>query len=154
MKAGGLFTWRYTSKIEGPTKTPLPSKEARSSKMEWHSQLADEHLQFFDINLATCKSIFLQQVRRGLGLALHCGWAKLMLDRGGAKTEWLWQWPFTKPVRLSRRREEFLNWLRKSERRTGRLCENGGGVEKAQLAAITGPPAALTKAQGHRELSK
>jgi len=28
-----------------------------------------------------CKSIFLQQVRRGLELALHRGWAKLMLDR-------------------------------------------------------------------------
>ena len=29
----------------------------------------------------TCKSIFLQQARRGLGLALHCGWAEPMLDR-------------------------------------------------------------------------
>ena len=28
-----------------------------------------------------CKSVFLQQVRRGLGLALHRGWAKLMPDR-------------------------------------------------------------------------
>jgi hypothetical protein len=45
------------------------------------SQLADEHLQFFDIDHGMCKSIFLQQVRRSLGLALHRGWAKLMLDR-------------------------------------------------------------------------
>ena len=28
-----------------------------------------------------CKSVFLQQVRRSLGLALQRGWAKLMLDR-------------------------------------------------------------------------
>ena len=45
------------------------------------SQLADEHPQFFDIGHGTCKSIFLQQARRNLGLALHRGWAKLMPDR-------------------------------------------------------------------------
>ena len=45
------------------------------------SQLADEHLHFFDIGHGTCKSVFLQQVRRSLGLVLHRGWAKLMLDR-------------------------------------------------------------------------
>ena len=45
------------------------------------SQLADEHPQFFDIDHGTCKSIFLQQARRSLGLALHRGWAKLMLGR-------------------------------------------------------------------------
>ena len=44
------------------------------------SQLADGHLQFFDIDHGTCKFIFLQQVRRGLGLALHSGWAKPMPD--------------------------------------------------------------------------
>ena len=35
------------------------------------SQLANGHLQFFDIDHGTCKSIFLQQVRRGLELALN-----------------------------------------------------------------------------------
>ena len=45
------------------------------------SQLADERLQFFDTDHGPSKSIFLQQVRRGLGLALHRGWSKLMLDR-------------------------------------------------------------------------
>ena len=45
------------------------------------SQLADKHLQFFDIDHGIFKAIFLQQVRRSLGLALHRGWAKLMLDR-------------------------------------------------------------------------
>ena len=45
------------------------------------SQLAEEHLQYIDIGHGMCKSIFLQQVRRGLGLALHHGWAKIMLDR-------------------------------------------------------------------------
>ena len=47
------------------------------------SQLADEHLQFFDLDHGTCKSISLQQVRRSLGLALHRGWAKLKL--GGCR---------------------------------------------------------------------
>ena len=37
------------------------------------SQLAEGHLQFFDIDHWMCKSIFLQQVRRSLGLALHHG---------------------------------------------------------------------------------
>ena len=45
------------------------------------SQLADLHPLFFDIDHGTCKSIFLQQVRRCPGLALHRGWAKHMLDR-------------------------------------------------------------------------
>ena len=45
------------------------------------SQLAGGHPLFFDIDHGTCKSIFLQQIRRSLGLALHRGWAKLMLDR-------------------------------------------------------------------------
>ena len=45
------------------------------------SQLADELPQFVDLDHGTCKSISLQQVTRGLGLALHRGWAKLMLDR-------------------------------------------------------------------------
>ena len=40
------------------------------------SQLADEHLQFFDIDHGMCKSIFLQQVRRSLGLALHRRWVR------------------------------------------------------------------------------
>ena len=44
-------------------------------------QLADEHLQIFDIDHGTCKSIFLEQVRRCLGLALHRGWENLMFDR-------------------------------------------------------------------------
>ena len=35
------------------------------------SQLADGHLQFFNIAHGMCKSIFLQQVQRGVGLALH-----------------------------------------------------------------------------------
>ena len=35
---------------------------------------------FFDIDRGTCKSVFLQQVRRCLGLALHRGLAELMLD--------------------------------------------------------------------------
>ena len=38
------------------------------------SQLADEHPQFFDIDHGMCKSIFLQHVRRSLGLALHRRW--------------------------------------------------------------------------------
>ena len=45
------------------------------------SQFAGGHHQLFDIDHGTCKSIFVQEVRRGLGLALHRGWAKLMLDR-------------------------------------------------------------------------
>ena len=45
------------------------------------SHLADGHLQFVDIDFGTCKSIFLQQVRKSLGLVLQRGWAKLMLDR-------------------------------------------------------------------------
>ena len=44
-------------------------------------QLADGHFQFFDIDHGTCKYIFPQQVRRGLGLAMHRGWAQLMPDR-------------------------------------------------------------------------
>ena len=44
-------------------------------------QVANIHLQFFDINHGTCKRIFLRQVWRGLGIALHRGWAKLTLDR-------------------------------------------------------------------------
>ena len=35
--------------------------------------LAAEQFQFFDIDPKMCKSIFLQRVRRGLGLALHDG---------------------------------------------------------------------------------
>ena len=45
------------------------------------SELADGRLQFIDIDLGTCKTTLLQQARRRLGLALHRGWAKLMLDR-------------------------------------------------------------------------
>ena len=45
------------------------------------SHLADDQLQFFGIDHRTCKSIFLQQVRGSLGLALRRGWTKLMLDR-------------------------------------------------------------------------
>ena len=44
-------------------------------------KLADVHLQFFDTDHGTCKSILLQQARRSLGLALHRGWAKFMRDR-------------------------------------------------------------------------
>ena len=36
-------------------------------------QLADGHPKFLDIDHGTCKSIFLLQVRRSLGLALHRG---------------------------------------------------------------------------------
>ena len=45
------------------------------------SQLTDGHLNFFDIVHGTCKSAFLRHVRRGLGLALHRGWARLMFGR-------------------------------------------------------------------------
>ena len=45
------------------------------------SQLADKHLKFVDIDHGTYKSIYIKQVRRSLGLALHRGWAKLVLDR-------------------------------------------------------------------------
>ena len=45
------------------------------------SQLADKQSQFFGIDHGTCNSISLQQVRSSLGLALHRGWAELMLDR-------------------------------------------------------------------------
>ena len=41
----------------------------------------DGHLRFFDIDHGTCKSIYLHQVWRGLGLSLHRGWANLVLDR-------------------------------------------------------------------------
>ena len=44
-------------------------------------QLTDANPQLFDIDHGTCKSIFLQQARRGLGIALHRKWAKLVLDR-------------------------------------------------------------------------
>ena len=44
-------------------------------------QLAEEHLQFCDIDHGTYRSILLKQARRSLGLALHRGWAKLILDR-------------------------------------------------------------------------
>ena len=37
------------------------------------SQLADGHLQFFDIDHRMCKSISLRQVRRCLGLTVHHG---------------------------------------------------------------------------------
>ena len=45
------------------------------------SQLADEHLQFFDLDHRTWNSVFFQQARRSLGLALRRGWAKLLLGR-------------------------------------------------------------------------
>ena len=45
------------------------------------SQIADGHLQFFDIDHGMCKSIFLQRDRKRLGLALHRGWVKLVHDR-------------------------------------------------------------------------
>jgi hypothetical protein len=45
------------------------------------TELAADHLQFFDIDPKACKSMFLQQVRRSWGLAAHRGWAKLLLDR-------------------------------------------------------------------------
>ena len=45
------------------------------------SELADWHLKFFNTDHGTCKSIFLQHGRGGLGLALNRGWAKIMLDR-------------------------------------------------------------------------
>ena len=45
------------------------------------SELADENPYFFDIKRGTCKSIFLQKIRRGMGLALIRGWAKLMPGR-------------------------------------------------------------------------
>ena len=45
------------------------------------SELAAEQLQFFDIDLRMYKSIFLQQIQWGQGLAVHRGRAKAMLDR-------------------------------------------------------------------------
>ena len=45
------------------------------------SGLAAEQLQFFDIDPEIRKSIFLQQIRRCLGLAVHHERAKLKLDR-------------------------------------------------------------------------
>ena len=43
------------------------------------SQLVDEHLLLSDMGHGTCKSVFLQHSRRSPELALHRGWAKLML---------------------------------------------------------------------------
>ena len=43
------------------------------------SELASDHLQFFDSGMV--RSIFLRRVRRSLGLKAHRGWAKLHLDR-------------------------------------------------------------------------
>ena len=45
------------------------------------SQLADEQIQFFDIDHGTCKFVFFQQIRKNPGLVLHRGWTKLVLDR-------------------------------------------------------------------------
>ena len=45
------------------------------------SQLADRHLQFFDVGHWTCKSKSLQQAQRSLELALLRRWAKLMPGR-------------------------------------------------------------------------
>ena len=45
------------------------------------SQFTDWNLKLFDIYHGTCKSAFLQQAWRCLGLALHRGRAKLVLDR-------------------------------------------------------------------------
>ena len=45
------------------------------------SQLADEHLQFFDIDHRMCKCSFLQQVRMGPGTRTAPRVSKLLLDR-------------------------------------------------------------------------
>ena len=44
-------------------------------------ELSAEYLSFFDIAKKESKGIFTQRIRRSLGLAVHRGWAKLLLDR-------------------------------------------------------------------------
>ena len=44
-------------------------------------ELSAEYLAFFDIAKKESKGIFTQRIRRSLGLAVHRGWAKLLLDR-------------------------------------------------------------------------
>ena len=39
------------------------------------------HLVLFDDTPNESKQMFTQRIRRSIGLALHCGWAKLLLDR-------------------------------------------------------------------------
>ena len=40
-----------------------------------------EHLALFDGAMNESKQMFTQQIRRSVGLAVHRGWAKLLLDR-------------------------------------------------------------------------
>ena len=44
-------------------------------------ELSAKYLAFFDIAKKESKGIFTQRIRRSLGLAVHRGWAKLLLDR-------------------------------------------------------------------------
>jgi hypothetical protein len=44
-------------------------------------ELSAEYLAFFDIAKKESKGIFMQRIRRSLGLAAHRGWVKLLLDR-------------------------------------------------------------------------
>ena len=44
-------------------------------------ELNAEHLALFDCVMNESKQIFTQQIRRSIGLALHRGWAKLLLGR-------------------------------------------------------------------------
>ena len=44
-------------------------------------ELNTEHLAFFDGAMNGSKQMFTQRINRSIGLAVHCGWAKLLLDR-------------------------------------------------------------------------
>ena len=44
-------------------------------------ELSAENLAFFDIAKKESRGIFTQRIGRSLGLAVHRGWAKMLLDR-------------------------------------------------------------------------
>ena len=44
-------------------------------------ELNAEHLALFDDAMNESKQMFTQQIRRSIGLAVHRGWAKLLLGR-------------------------------------------------------------------------
>ena len=44
-------------------------------------ELNAEHIAFFDDAMNESKQMFTQRIRRSIGLAIHRGWAKLLLDR-------------------------------------------------------------------------
>ena len=44
-------------------------------------ELNAEHLALFDGAMNESKQMFTQRMRRSVRLAVHCGWAKLLLDR-------------------------------------------------------------------------